>query len=87
MDVTAQTAKQFVEQDKVPLFIGYTDTDSVLASGPTMQKAGIPFITVGATSPKIPTQVGDKAYLACFGDNVQAAVGAEFGSSTFGKHA
>ncbi|HTK44052.1 MAG TPA: ABC transporter substrate-binding protein, partial [Patescibacteria group bacterium] len=34
MDVTAQTAKQFVEQDKVPLFIGYTDTDSVLASGP-----------------------------------------------------
>ena len=37
MDVTAQTAKQFVEQDKVPLMIGYTDTDSVLASGPTFQ--------------------------------------------------
>ena len=34
MDVTAQTAKQFVEQDKVPLMIGYTDTDSVLAAGP-----------------------------------------------------
>ena len=37
MDVTAQTAKQFVEQDKVPLMVGYTDTDSVLASGPTFQ--------------------------------------------------
>ncbi|MEA2612509.1 MAG: branched-chain amino acid transport system substrate-binding protein, partial [Chloroflexota bacterium] len=71
MDVTAQTAKQFVEQDKVPLFIGYTDTDSVLAAGPTFQAAKIPFITVGATSPKIPTQIGDMMFLACFGDNVQ----------------
>jgi branched-chain amino acid transport system substrate-binding protein len=87
MDVTAQTAKQFVEQDKVPLFIGYTDTDSVLASGPTFQNAKIPFITVGATSPKIPTQVGDMMFLACFGDNVQAAVGAEFAYQKFGKNA
>jgi len=87
MDVTAQTAKQFVEQDKVPLMIGYTDTDSVLASGPTFQSAKIPFITVGATSPKIPTQVGDMMFLACFGDNVQAAVGAEYSFSKFGKNA
>ena len=87
MSVTAQTAKQFVEQDKVPLFIGYTDTDSVLASGPTFQNAKIPFITVGATSPKIPTQVGDMMFLACFGDNVQAAVGAEYSYNTFGHNA
>jgi branched-chain amino acid transport system substrate-binding protein len=87
MAVTAQTAKQFVEQDKVPLFIGYTDTDSVLASGPTFQSAKIPFITVGATSPKIPTQVGDMMFLACFGDNVQAAVGAEYSYKTFGHNA
>jgi branched-chain amino acid transport system substrate-binding protein len=87
MSVTAQTAKQFVEQDKVPLFIGYTDTDSVLASGPTFQNAKIPFITVGATSPKIPTQVGDMMFLACFGDNVQAAVGAEYSYEKFGHNA
>ncbi len=87
MDVTAQTAKQFVEQDKVPLFIGYTDTDSVLASGPTFQAAKIPFITVGATSPKIPSQVGDMMFLACFGDNVQAAVGAEYSYGKFGHNA
>ena len=87
MDVTAQTAKQFVEQDKVPLFIGYTDTDSVLAAGPTFQTAKIPFITVGATSPKIPSQVGDMMFLACFGDNVQAAVGAEYSFDKFGKNA
>jgi branched-chain amino acid transport system substrate-binding protein len=87
MDVTAQTAKQFVEQDKVPVFIGYTDTDSVLASGPIFQAAKIPFITAGATSPKIPSQVGDMMFLACFGDNVQAAVGAEYSYKTFGHNA
>ncbi len=87
MDVTAQTAKQFVEQDKVQAMIGYTDTDSVLASGPTFQAAGIPFITVGATSPKIPSQVGDLMFLACFGDNVQAAAGAEYSLANFGKSA
>jgi branched-chain amino acid transport system substrate-binding protein len=86
-DVAAQTAKQFVEQDKVPVMIGYTDTDSVLASGKPFQDAKIPFITVGATSPKIPTQVGDMMFLACFGDNVQAAVGAEYAFQKFGKNA
>ncbi|MBI1882156.1 MAG: ABC transporter substrate-binding protein, partial [Chloroflexi bacterium] len=55
MDVTAQIAKQFVEEDKVVAVIGFTDTDSVLASGPTIQGAGLPFITAAATSPKIPT--------------------------------
>lgn len=87
MDVTAQIAKQFVEEDKAVAVIGFTDTDSVLASGPTIQNAGLPFITAGATSPKIPTQVGDKMFLACFGDNVQAAAGAEFGFNKFGKSA
>jgi branched-chain amino acid transport system substrate-binding protein len=85
--VAQQTAKQFVEQDKVQAMIGYTDTDSIIASGPTIQAAGIPFITVGATSPKIPTQVGDVMFLACFGDNVQAAVGAEYALKNFGKNA
>jgi len=87
MDVTAQTAKQFVEEDKVIGLIGYTDTDSVLAAGPTIQKAGIPFLTAGGTSPKIPAQVGDMMFLAAFGDNVQAAAGAEYGVNNFGKSA
>ncbi len=86
-DVAAQIAKQFVEQDKVPLMVGYTDTDSVIATGPTIQAAKVPFITVGATSPKIPTQVGDMMFLACFGDNVQAAVGAEYAYDKFGHNA
>ena len=87
MDVTAQVCKQFVEEDKVVAVVGFTDTDSVLACGPVIQKAGLPFITAGATSPKIPSQVGDKMFLACFGDNVQASAGAEFATKKFGKNA
>ena len=50
----------------------------MLAIGPQVQKAQIPFVTPGATSPKLPSQLGNDVFLACFGDNVQAAVGAEF---------
>ncbi len=87
MSVTAQVAKQFVEQDKVVAVVGFTDSDSVLASGPTIQAAGLPFIIAGATSPKLPAQIGDFLFFACFGDNVQAAVGAEYGFKNYGKTA
>jgi branched-chain amino acid transport system substrate-binding protein len=86
-DVTAQIAQQFIEQDNVTSGIGFTDSDSVLAAGPVFQKAGRPFITVGATSPKLPHQIGDMIYLACFGDNTQAAAGAEYAVKNFGKSA
>lgn len=87
MTVTAQVAKQFVEQDKVVAVVGFTDSDSVLASGPTIQAAGLPFIIAGATSPKLPAQIGDMLFFACFGDNVQAAVGAEYGFENYGGNA
>lgn len=87
MAVTAQVAQQSVEEDKVHAFIGYTDSDSVLASGRIFQDAGIPYLTVGATSPKLPSQIGDKVFLAAFGDNVQAAAGAEFAQANFGDSA
>ena len=74
--VIASTASQLVGQ--VPVAMGFTDSDSVLALGPIFQQAGIPFVTPGATSPKLPDQIGDMIFLACFGDNVQAAAGADF---------
>jgi branched-chain amino acid transport system substrate-binding protein len=74
--VIASTASQLVGQ--VPVAMGFTDSDSVLAAGPIFQQAGIPFVTPGATSPKLPDQIGDMIFLACFGDNVQAAAGADF---------
>ncbi len=83
----ANITTQLIESDKVAAIIGFTDSDSALAAGPLCQRAGIPFITAGATSPKLPAQVGDMMFLAPFGDNVQAAVGAEFAAKKFGKSA
>jgi branched-chain amino acid transport system substrate-binding protein len=74
----ASVASRLINQDRVPVAIGFTDSDSVLTLGPIFQRAGIPFVTPGATSPKLPQQVGSDVFLACFGDNVQAAAGAEF---------
>jgi branched-chain amino acid transport system substrate-binding protein len=76
--VIASTASQLINQDKVPVALGFTDSDSVLALGPIFQQAGVPFVTPGATSPKLPDQIGEFIFLACFGDNVQAAAGADF---------
>lgn len=87
MALTAQVAQQFVEQDNVSAVVGFTDSDSVLASGPIIQDAGIPFITAGATSPLLPAQVGDLFFMACFGDNVQAAAAAEYAFTNFGDTA
>jgi branched-chain amino acid transport system substrate-binding protein len=76
--VIASVASQLLDSDKVPVAMGFTDSDSALALGPIFQQAGVPFVTPGATSPKLPEQVGSDMFLACFGDNVQAAAGAEF---------
>ena len=78
MTTIATVASQLVGGGKLTAGLGFTDSDSALALGPIFQKAGIPFVTPGATSPKLPDQVGDTMFLACFGDNVQAAAGAEF---------
>jgi len=76
--VISTVASQLIDSDKVVGIIGFADSDSVLSIGPQVDKAKIPFITPGATSPKLPSQLGDQIFLAAFGDNVQAAVGAEF---------
>jgi branched-chain amino acid transport system substrate-binding protein len=62
--------------------IGFSDTDQVLAAAPIAAKGKIAFVTSGATSPKLPAQVPDWLFMACFGDNVQAAAGAEYAWNT-----
>ncbi len=71
-------ATQLIYTDKVVAIVGNTDSDSALAIGPIAQRAGIPYLTAGATSPKLPDEVGSCMFLEPFGDNVQAAAGAEF---------
>ena len=75
-------AKQLVEKDKVSAIIGFSDTDMVLAAAPIAAEAKVVFITSGATSPRLPQQVKDYLFLACFGDNVQAAAGADYAFNT-----
>ena len=59
-------------------FIGLSDTDMVLAAAPVAARSQRLFLTSGATSPRLPAQVPEYLFLACFGDNVQAAAGAEW---------
>jgi branched-chain amino acid transport system substrate-binding protein len=78
-DLTTITniCKKMAEEDKVIAFVGLTDTDYMRAGGQIAQEHGIPFLDVGGTAPLI-TQIGDFIYMLPFGDNVQAAAGAEF---------
>jgi branched-chain amino acid transport system substrate-binding protein len=50
----------------------------VLAAAPVAASAERVFVTSGATSPLLPAQVPEWLFLACFGDNVQAAAAAEW---------
>jgi len=71
---------------KVSAVIGFSDTDMVLAAGQIISNAGIPFITSGATAPILVESIPRVLFLSCFGDNVQAAAGAEFAKTKLEKN-
>jgi branched-chain amino acid transport system substrate-binding protein len=58
--------------------VGLSDTNMVLAAAPVAAAAERVFLTSGATSPELPARVPQWLFLACFGDNVQAAAAAEW---------
>jgi branched-chain amino acid transport system substrate-binding protein len=62
----------------IDAFFGLSDTDLARAAGHAACVAGKVFMTSGATSPRLPRQSGPRVFLACFGDNAQAAVAAEW---------
>lgn len=74
----ANGTRKLIDVYKVIAIAGFSDTDYALAAGAVAQKAGIPFITSGATHPEIPKRVGDYMFMAAFGDNIQAYAAAEF---------
>jgi len=76
--VIKKATRKLIFEDKVSVIIGFNDTDMVLASAPIAAENEVIFITSGATSPKLPEQVPAYLFLSCFGDNVQAAVLAEY---------
>jgi len=71
-------ASKLVDVDKVVAIAGFSDSNYALAAGPIAQKAGVPFVTSGATLPSLPDQVGDRFFMAAFGDDAQAFAAADF---------
>lgn len=63
--------------ENVSAMMGLSDTDMVKAAAPVAAGSGIPFVTSGATSPMLAEEY-EGLFLACFGDDVQAAAGAEY---------
>ena len=82
--VAKRTAKILKQYPSVSAIVGLSDTDMVLAAAPVAAEAERLFLTSGATSPQLPGQVPQYLYLACFGDNVQAAAAAEFAFERLG---
>jgi branched-chain amino acid transport system substrate-binding protein len=68
----------------VSMAAGFTDNDSVLIAGPYFQRERTPLLSIGATDPSLPNEAGPSIFLTPFGDNTQAAAGAEFASREFG---
>jgi branched-chain amino acid transport system substrate-binding protein len=58
--------------------IGFTYSTYALDAGRVFQKAGLPFVTPGATAPDLPKRVGDNLFLAAYGDDAQALVMAKY---------
>jgi len=79
---TVAAVIRLVENEKVCALIGYCDTHWVNIAAPLAREYGVPFITPGATHPRIPERTG--AWLACFGDNAQAAAIAEYAINDLG---
>lgn len=79
---TIAAVTRLAEIEKVVAILGYCDTHWVLTGAPIAAEYGIPFITPGATHPRIPERTG--AWLACFGDNAQAAAMAEYAYKVLG---
>jgi branched-chain amino acid transport system substrate-binding protein len=68
----ARAVKRLIEDGRVVALGGLNDSTLALAAGPVAQRAGIPFVTSGATLPTLPRTVGSMFFMAAFGDDAQA---------------
>ncbi len=73
-----KAATQYLIDRKVVTIIGFSDSDQVLYADKLIVKSNIPYITSGSTAPILVKNIPKNLFLGCFGDNVQAAAGAEF---------
>ena len=73
----ARAVSRLIENEGVVALGGLNDSTLALAAGPVAQRAGVPFVTAGATLPTLPRTVGNAFFMAAFGDDAQAHAVAE----------
>ncbi len=73
-----RTREMLATHPRLCALLGFSETDFVLAAAPMGARQRLPFVTSGATSPRLTREVPNYLFLAAFGDNVQAAAAAEF---------
>jgi len=66
------TAMQRLVNDQVDLVVGGWGSSQVLANMEVAERAGLPYIVVGATNPKITTEKNKWTFRVIFTDSVQA---------------
>jgi branched-chain amino acid transport system substrate-binding protein len=68
----ARVVKRLIEDRGVAALGGLNDSTLALGAGPVAQRAGIPFVTSGATLPTLPKRIGNDFFMAAYGDDAQA---------------
>lgn len=82
--VVAAITSELVRTPHIAAITGLNDTTMALAAAPIAEQARVVFLTSGATSPRVPSQFPRFYFMACFGDNTQAAAGAEYAYDVLG---
>jgi branched-chain amino acid transport system substrate-binding protein len=82
--VVASLTRKLVRTPHLAAITGLNDTTMALAAAPIAEKARTVFLTSGATSPLVPREFPGFYFMACFGDNTQAAAGAEYAHGVLG---
>lgn len=86
ISLMAPLTLDLINSSHCQVIIGLSDTDMLMPAAETAAAHKILFLTSGATSPVLPDTVKDYLYLACFGDNAQASVAAEYAVNNLTAH-
>ena len=77
----ARAVRTLIKDRGVVALGGLNDSTLALAAGPVAQRAGIPFVSSGATLPTLPKRIGNAFFMAAYGDNAQAQALADLARS------
>jgi branched-chain amino acid transport system substrate-binding protein len=83
-DQAAAAAQKLINDNKVTVIIGGMSSSCTMAAAPIAQRAGVIMISPWSTNPKA-TAAGDFIFRACFSDEFQGAVQANYAVKALGK--